>query len=68
MSRLVNNTHIGEQGKIIEEFPDEQLLAIEIEELPWYVNIVNYLVSGVFPPGASSQYKKRLIYEARLYM
>lgn len=31
---------------IVENFPDEQLLAITSHGLPWYSNLVNYLASG----------------------
>ena len=34
-----------EKRKIKEEFCDEKLLALEVTELPWYADIVNYLVS-----------------------
>ena len=32
-------------------FPGEQLLQIAKKKLPWYVDIANYLVSGVSPYG-----------------
>lgn len=53
MSRLENDTHIGEQKQIKEEFLDEQFLAPEIEKLTLYTDIVNYLVSGVISPDAN---------------
>lgn len=68
LSRLLYNTYIGEQRQIKEEFLDEQLLALEIEELSWYTDIENYLVSEVFLPNATSQQKKRLAHEARSYI
>ena len=45
----------GEQ--IWEEFRDEQLMALDVSQVPWYVNIVNLIVSGVYPPGAATQQK-----------
>ena len=30
-----------------ESFPDEQLMSVEV--LPWYADIVNYLVTGQLP-------------------
>jgi len=68
LSRLESSSHVGEQGQIREEFPDEQLLALGVNELPWYADIVNYLVSGLFPPGATTHQKKRLSYDARFYI
>ncbi|XP_055824400.1 uncharacterized protein LOC129892907 [Solanum dulcamara] len=53
---------------IKEEFPDEQLLEIAIQELPWYVDIVNYIISGVFPPYATLQQKKKLMHDTRFYI
>lgn len=68
LSRLESETHIVEQGRIREEFPNEQLLALEVTELPWYTDIINFLVSEVFPLDASSQQKKKLVYQARFYV
>ncbi|XP_075092267.1 uncharacterized protein LOC142172526 [Nicotiana tabacum] len=33
---------------ILEIFPDEQLLAVTMEEAPWYVDIANYLACGIW--------------------
>lgn len=60
LSRLEKDTHIGEQGHIEEKFPDKQLLALEIEKVPWYADIMYYLVSRVFSPDVFSQQKKKL--------
>lgn len=54
LSRLESLSHVGEQRKIREEFPDEKLLAQKVTKLPWYADIVNYLVSSLFSPGATS--------------
>ena len=36
--------------QIIDDFPDEELLAIEDKEpVPWFANYVNYLVARVLP-------------------
>ena len=52
LPRLESLLNVGEHGHMREEFPFEQLLALEVTELPWYADIVNYLDSGLFPPGA----------------
>ncbi|PKI45112.1 hypothetical protein CRG98_034496 [Punica granatum] len=39
---------------IKEKFPDEQLHAVKIQGLPWYADIVNYMVSKITPYGLSS--------------
>lgn len=67
-SRLEDDSHIGKQRKIREEFRVEKLLALDIEELPCYADIVNYLVSGVFLLDVTSQQKKRLAYDAKAYI
>ncbi|XP_015169788.1 uncharacterized protein [Solanum tuberosum] len=68
LSRLESSSHVGEQGQIREHFFDEKLLALEETQLPWYANIVNYLVIGLFPLGATTHQKKRLIHDARFYI
>ena len=46
--------------QINDNFPDEQLLAIEdVQPVPWFVDYVNYLVAKVIPPEFSYQQKKR---------
>lgn len=56
------------EGQIRERFPDEQLLALDLAQVPWYVDIVNFLVSGLFPPGASTHQTQKLKYEAQFYI
>jgi hypothetical protein len=53
----------GEEGSELhlgEQFPDELLFAINVHP-PWYVDIVNYITTRIFPLGMSSQEKKRLM-------
>ncbi|XP_040987733.1 uncharacterized protein LOC121235452 [Juglans microcarpa x Juglans regia] len=38
---------------ILDSFPDEQLMSVE--NLPWFVDIVNFLVTGQTPPHWSAQ-------------
>ena len=52
LSRMEKPTE-EERGKDIEEnFPDEQLFQVLVQ-LPWYVDIVNYLACGIMPPNFS---------------
>ena len=46
LSRLYFDT-ITESLPLNESFPDEQLMSVEV--LPWYADIVNYLVIGQLP-------------------
>ena len=45
-------------------FRDDMLLKVSTSH-PWYVNIVNFMVSGYVPPGEN---KKKLIYESRRHL
>ena len=49
LSRLV---HVEDELQLQETFPNEQLLSASVT-LPWYANIVNYLVTNLLPPGLS---------------
>jgi len=50
---------------LINEFlRDDMLLKVETSH-PWYVNIVNFMISGYVPPGEN---RKKLIYESRCHL
>ena len=49
LSRLV---HMEDELQLQETFPDEQLFSTSVT-LPWFANIVNYLVTNMLPPGLS---------------
>ncbi|KAL2466835.1 reverse transcriptase [Abeliophyllum distichum] len=64
LSRL----EIGEEvrsGEINEEFPDEQIFAVE--EAPWYADIVNFLANNITLPDLSSHQKKRFLADIKHY-
>ena len=50
---------------IRDSFPDEQLFPIST--LPWYANIVNFLVIGQTPSHWSAQDKKRFMVEYSIF-
>ncbi|XP_070014060.1 uncharacterized protein [Nicotiana sylvestris] len=60
LSRLEGAEKKVEVEDIKETFPDEQLLAMTMEEAPWYADIANYLASGIVPYELSSIQKKKL--------
>ncbi|XP_073153374.1 uncharacterized protein [Henckelia pumila] len=64
LSRLV---HVEEELKLREEFPDEQLFSVSTE-LPWYANIVNYLVTNGFPSEFSKAQKYKVRSDAKYYV
>ena len=46
----------SKEVQINDDFPNEQLLAIEdIKTVPWFADYVNYLVAKVLPPEFSCQ-------------
>ena len=51
---------------INENFLDEKLFAFSI--LPWYADLVNYLVSGIVPTNLSYQQRKKLFWDAKHYL
>ena len=53
-SRLEEPTKKEIGTKIEENFPDEQLFQVSVQ-IPWYVDIVNYLACGIMPPEFSYQ-------------
>ncbi|CAH9125887.1 unnamed protein product [Cuscuta epithymum] len=69
LSRLVPNKEIERlhTNLIKGEFPDETLFSIKVIQ-PWYANIVNFLVSGKFPPQFSKAQKEKLKMDSRLYV
>ncbi|XP_070056975.1 uncharacterized protein [Nicotiana tomentosiformis] len=63
LSRLETRNHVAEGDVIKETFPDEQLLVVTVEEVPWYANFVNYLASGEMPPDLEPYAKKKFLRE-----
>ena len=54
--------------QINDNFPNEQLLAIEnIQQIPWFADYVNYLVVKVIPPEFNYQQKKRFFAQLKHY-
>ena len=57
-----------DEVQINDNFPDEQLLAIEdIQPVPWFADYVNFLVAKVIPPEFSYQQKKRFFAQLKHY-
>ncbi|XP_052287336.1 uncharacterized protein LOC127898878, partial [Citrus sinensis] len=62
LSRLHFDT-ITESLPLNESFPDEQLMNVEV--LPWYADIVNYLVTGKLPEHWTKQDKAKFFAEIK---
>ncbi|XP_070032597.1 uncharacterized protein [Nicotiana tomentosiformis] len=67
LSRLERAEKKVEVEDITETFPDEQLLAVTLEEAPWYAGIANYLASGIVPYDLSSVQKKKFFRDSHKY-
>jgi hypothetical protein len=57
----------GDTLPIQDDFPDEHLLVLH-GVTPWFADIVNYLVAGVFPAGASRTQIHKLRSDAKYYV
>ncbi|XP_068648997.1 uncharacterized protein [Aristolochia californica] len=59
--------HVQDELHLQETFPDEQLLAASVT-LPWYANIVNYLVINMLPPGLSRAQRDKVKSDTKYYV
>ncbi|KAM1584865.1 hypothetical protein ACFX1Z_037800 [Malus domestica] len=64
LSRLV---HGEDSLPILETFPDEQLLSLEVSE-PWYAELVNYLVTKQVSSTLDKYKRDKFSNDARLYV
>ena len=55
-----------EDAEILETFPDEYLYILQ--NLPWYADIVNYLVTKDIPTDWSKQDRDRFLSQIRYYV
>ncbi|CAN6552399.1 unnamed protein product [Malus baccata var. baccata] len=66
LSRMVHEEH-EHNVPILETFPNEQLLSIEVSE-PWYADLVNYLVSKQVPSTLTKHQCDKLRKDACFYV
>ena len=59
LSILERPTEDEKGNELAEKFPNEQLFQLSIQ-VPWYVDIVNYLACGIMSPEFSYQQKRKL--------
>ena len=64
MSRLV---HVEDELQFQETFPNEQLFSVSVT-LPWYANIVNYLVTNMLPPSSSKAQRDKIKSDAKYFV
>ncbi|XP_070018909.1 uncharacterized protein [Nicotiana sylvestris] len=67
LSRLEGAEKAVEVEEILETFPDEQLLATSLEEVPWYADIGNYLATGIISYDISPVQKKKFFRDCFMY-
>ncbi|KAK9001406.1 hypothetical protein V6N11_083191 [Hibiscus sabdariffa] len=65
LSRLDNPHNQDRDVEISDSFPDEKILFATT--IPWYADIVNFLVSGIVPPDLSSQGRKKFRHDAKFF-
>ncbi|KAA3483647.1 Retrovirus-related Pol polyprotein from transposon opus [Gossypium australe] len=61
----VDGDEVGNVNLITEDFPDEQLLIATT--LPWYVDIINFLVSRRLPLDLNIQGRRKFLHDAKFY-
>ncbi|XXG80026.1 hypothetical protein AAC387_Pa09g0980 [Persea americana] len=66
VSRLLIEPHV-ESFPFLETFPDEQLMSVSHVEIPWYADIVNYLVTEQMPSSWIKQEKCRFLSMEKWY-
>ena len=67
LSRLEKPTEEEKGIEIVEFFPDEQLFQLSIQ-VPWYVDIVNYLACGIMSLESNYHQKRKLRTNSRFYI
>ena len=66
LSRLENKEVTAHEKEIVEEFPDEKLLAVV--ERPWFADIANYKAAGKIPEDFTWQQKKKFLRDVQHYV
>ncbi|XP_070025862.1 uncharacterized protein [Nicotiana sylvestris] len=60
LSRLEEEWRSHDGLEINDSFPDEQLLSMSMNGMPWFVDVSNFLVTGIIPCDLSSNQRKKL--------
>ena len=67
LSRMEKTTKEEKEIEITENFPDEQMFVLSFQ-VPWYADIVNYLVYGIMPHEFNHQQKRKLRTDNKFYI
>ena len=60
LSRIVVES-VSNSLPVLETFPDEQLMSVSSSIVPWYADIVNYLVTEQMPDSWTKQERLRFL-------
>nr|KYP31777.1 Transposon Ty3-I Gag-Pol polyprotein [Cajanus cajan] len=66
LSRLVNSEVTALEPEVVEEFPDEKLLAIQAR--PWFADMANFKAAGVIPKDLNWHQRKKFFRDAKYYV
>jgi hypothetical protein len=67
LSRLENEYVAQSENQIGDAFPDEEILATTIEDLPWYADFANFVVSNVLPTNLSYHQRRKFMHDVQHY-
>ncbi|XP_070004091.1 uncharacterized protein [Nicotiana sylvestris] len=67
LSRLEEEGRPRDGLKINDSFPDEQLLSVSVNSMPWFADAANFLVTGIIPCELSSNQRKKLKWDSLDY-
>ncbi|CAM8886619.1 unnamed protein product [Rhodiola kirilowii] len=68
LSRLERNEELKEDTSLLDDaFIGEQLMRVEAGALPWYADMVNFVVCGIIPHDMNHHQKNKFLSEAKRY-
>ncbi|CAM8895806.1 unnamed protein product [Rhodiola kirilowii] len=68
LSRLEGNEELKKDTTLVDDsFVGEQLMRMEAEALPWYADIVNFVVCGIIPHDMNHHQKRKFLSETKRY-
>lgn len=67
LSRLECEQAIKDKLDIDDSFSNEKILAAKFEQIPWYADFVNYVVSEVMPENIFFHQRKKFLYDVTQY-
>ncbi|CAM8880687.1 unnamed protein product [Rhodiola kirilowii] len=68
LSRLKGIEELKEDTSLVDDaFIGEKLMRVDAEALPWYADMVNFVVYGIIPYDMNHHQKNKFLYEAKRY-